>query len=256
MGQGHPRAEAVGRQIGPSEAHCPLAGPQRSFPLFYISSTPAVAAIDSCERRPCRRIRSQRILRDFREVWLSDYSHRARFRIYSPSPSLPISHRIASNGSSLAIALATRCRFAGDADDFRCRLGPGASAFFAHRRSALDSRSQLSTAVCGDRARRQIRSGPARGPCRRSASSGVADKDHDALPAVRADRGWHAQARHPAADLDAGRDSRTPPNWGSRPIRPSRSRTRSRVSSPSRRTTPRSSSPKPSAAPKKSSPSS
>ena len=50
---------------------------------------------------------------------------------------VPINHRIAANGSSLAIALAARCRFAGNADDCRCRLGPGASAFFARRLSAL-----------------------------------------------------------------------------------------------------------------------
>jgi len=56
-------------------------GPRSSglFPAFYDTSA-STGRIDRFMRGvadlgPCARIRPQRMLEDFREVWLSDYSH-------------------------------------------------------------------------------------------------------------------------------------------------------------------------------------
>ena len=80
------------------------------------------------------------------------------------------------------------------------------------------------------------------------APSRLADQDHDALSAVRADRSRQAAAR---SRLRSFRPRRAAGALQARPAsraRPSRSRTRSARSSPSRPTTPRSWSPKRSAA--------
>ena len=79
MGQGDLRAEA--RSINSAEAT--LAAPWGRAPAAFspLFTTPAsTGRLDRFVRGvadfgPCGRIRSQRMLEDFREVWLSDYSH-------------------------------------------------------------------------------------------------------------------------------------------------------------------------------------
>ena len=70
--------------------------------------------------------------------------------------------------------------------------------------SAITGRA-LQPALCGARGRRQFRQRAARRQRRRAAPSGLAHQDHDALPAVRADRGRQAAARFPARSFRARR---------------------------------------------------
>ena len=65
-------------------------------------------------------------------------------------------------------------------------------------------RRLLPPALCGDRGRRQFRPGAARRQCRQPAPSRLAHQDHDALPAVRADRSGKAPARLAAPGLRRG----------------------------------------------------
>ena len=86
------------------------------------------------------------------------------------------------------------------------------------------------------------------------APSGLADQDHDALPAVRAARGRQDQARHADAGVRSRPRRRRRPSSVSSRARPSRSRTPSRRWSPSPPTTPPSWWPKRSAAARTNSP--
>ena len=72
----------------------------------------------------------------------------------------------ANGGSDLALALARACRCRGSADHYHCRRRSGASPCQVQARScpsARDPRSQLPSALCRDRGRRQIRPRAARG---------------------------------------------------------------------------------------------
>ena len=101
------------------------------------------------------------IASDFRELWHSDYSRQAEFRIYSPDGDSRFGRWGRRNGfgSDLALVLARVCRSRGNADDCRCQLRSGGSACQVQARpspSTRDSRPQLSSALCRHRGRRQI----------------------------------------------------------------------------------------------------
>ena len=86
-----------------------------------------------------------------------------------------------------------------------------------HRPPARGRRRKLRALLFLDRGGRQFRRGDAGDQCRQSAPSGLADQDHDALPAVRAAGGGQDQDRRPKCRFRPMPPPRRHPSSGSKP---------------------------------------